>query len=255
MITLKEQAWKESLGALENYYGIAGELLPPDECNWFGIDRQEQDSFLLKTAWDTSALSEAFATIGDPEQHLQLVNTLAVLTTCVLESPRLQGVLYTQELFEKMRERDYLRLYEFVKSTRDDDEITLRNKTHSIRLNNYSNWFVKELLDPFLTEKLAGLEDLESALKELDAPKPARKGRRPDDPRVAILLWGSYEMITDEIAFSSPMPNNLCNFLIALLQLAQVLPTSPVIDAFWIRAQLRYIRSRPVKPRFPIRDR
>lgn len=254
MFTLTEQELRTALEALENYYGLAGDLLPQDDECWLDRSQQTKCATLLKTRWDTHVFSEAFATIGDPGQHLQLVKTLAVLTTCVLESPRLQGALYTRELFERMKERDYLRLYEFVKSTRNHEEITIRNKTRSIRLNNYYNWFVKDLLEPFLQSKLAKIDNLEEALAELDAPKPVKKGRRASDPRVGILLWGTYQMITDELKLSSPMPNNLCNFLIILLQIQQVLPVSPVIDAFWVRAQLRYIRSRPEKPRFPIQD-
>lgn len=254
MITLTERELKTALEALNRYYGISGDLLPEEDDNWLQRSPQAHDSATLRTKWNPFALTEAFATIGDSGQHLQLVKTLAVLTTCVLESPRLQGALYTRELFERMKERDYLRLYEFVTSTRDHDEITIRNKTRSIRLNNYYNWFVKDLLEPFLQSKLAKIDNLEEALAELDAPKPVKKGRRASDPRVGILLWGTYQMITDELKLSSPMPNNLCNFLIILLQIQQVLPVSPVIDAFWVRAQLRYIRSRPEKPRFPIQD-
>ena len=199
-------------------------------------------------------LLKAFETIGDSTQHPQLIKTLEVLSFVMLESKKLQGTLLTKELFDRLRQRDYLRLYVLATSTRDGDEITIRNKRRSIRLNNYSNWIVKELLDPFLTEKLSGVENLEEALAALDEPKPVKKGRRPGDPRVGILLWGTYQMLSDELPLKSPMPNNLCNFLITLLQIQKVLPASPVIDAFWIRAQLRYIRSRPEKPRFPMAD-
>ncbi|MBQ9660081.1 MAG: hypothetical protein IJV37_02290 [Bacteroidales bacterium] len=247
-MTLTITEMQAALAALDDYFGIQGNLLPEKYRN------APAETMTINFDWDADALQVAFNTICDRERHSHLFRSLCLLVDCLLTSPALKEVLSSDELFSQMRQREYLRLYQLARSTRDDEVLTLRNNSRSIRLNNYSNWFVHELLDPFLKEKLAGLEDLESALRELDTPKPARKGRRPDDPRVAILLWGSYEMITDAIAFSSPMPNNLCNFLITLLQLAQVLPTSPVIDAFWIRAQLRYVRSRPVKPRFPIKD-
>lgn len=238
-----------ALAALDKYYGIYGELLPS------GYGTVTEKGATIEVAWDTESLQNAFAAIGERNQYPRLFQTLCVLVDCLQKSPELQSAISSDKLFAQMRQREYLRLYQLARSTRDHEALTIRNASRNIRLNNYSNWFVKELLDPFLREKLAGLGDLETALKELDAPKPVRKGRRPDDPRVAILLWGSYEMLTDEISFPTPMPNSLCNFLITLLQLGRVLPTSPVIDAFWIRAQLRYIRSRPVKPRFPIQDR
>lgn len=247
MLTLNECDVKTALEALEHYYGITDEYLP--------ASLRAGAPLPVKPKSNVDGLRQSFRALApDTDQHRQLFANLVVLTTCVLESPRLQGALYTQELFDKMRMRDYLRLYEFVSSTRDDDEITIRNKSRSIRLNNYSNWFVKELLKPFLQPKLAKIDNLEEALAELDAPKPAKKGRRASDPRISILLWGTYQMITDELTLASPMPNSLCNFLIMLLQSQQVLPVSPVIDAFWVRAQLRYIRSRPEKPRFPIED-
>ena len=247
MLTLNGFEVKTALEALEHYYGITDEYLP--------ASLRAGAPLPVKPKWDMDGLRLSFRALApDADQHRQLLANLIVLTICVLESPRLQGALYTQELFDKMRMRDYLRLYEFVSSTRDDDEITIRNKSRSIRLNNYSNWFVKELLKPFLQPKLAKIDNLEEALAELDVPKPVKKGRRASDPRVSILLWGTYQMITDELALASPMPNSLCNFLIVLLQSQQVLPVSPVIDAFWVRAQLRYIRSRPEKPRFPIED-
>ena len=247
MLTLKESEFKTALKAIEHYYGITEEYLP--------TSFRAGTPIPAKVTWDVEGLRQSIKALAlDADQHRQLFANLVVLTICVLESPRLQGAMYTRELFERMKERDYLRLYEFVKSTRDDVEITIRNKSRSIRLNNYSNWFVKELLKPFLQPKLARIDNLEEALAELDAPKPVKKGRRASDPRVGILLWGTYQMITDELKLASPMPNSLCNFLITLLKTQQVLPVSPVIDAFWVRAQLRYIRTRPEKPRFPIED-
>ena len=247
MLTLKKYELKTALDALEHYYGILEEFVP--------VSLRTDVPEPVKTIWDVEGLRQSFIALAlDADQHRQLFANLVILTTCILESPRLQGALYAQELFDKMRMRDYLRLYEFIRNTRDDDEITIRNRSRSIRLNNYSNWVVKELLDPFLQPRLAGIDNLEEALAELDAPKPVKKGRRASDPRVSILLWGTYQMVTEELTLASPMPNNLCNFLITLLQIQKVLPVSPVIDTFWIRAQLRYIRSRPDKPRFPIQD-
>ena len=247
MLTLKEEDYNTALAALEHYYGITRDHLPASLLTVTCLP--------VKPTWEIEALKLSFCALAPgAEQNSQLFANLVILTNCILESPRLQGALFPRELFEKMKERDYLRLYEFVKSSRDHEEITLRNKSRSIRLANYSNWFVRELLQPFLNASLAKVNDPEEALAKLDAPKPAKKGRRANDPRIGILLWGTYQMITDELKLSSPMPNNLCNFLMTLLQTQKVLPTSPVIDAFWIRAQLRYIRSRPDKPRFPIED-
>ena len=242
MMTLKECELKTALSALEKYYGITEEFLP--ESLRRGIPGS------IKLTWGEELRRSFFTLVPGADKHRQLFVNLVVLTNCVLESARLQGALYTQELFDKLRKRDYLRLYEIVLHTRDEEEITIRNKSRSIRLNNYSNWFVNELLMPFLQLKNVGVK----TLAEIEDPKPTKKGRRASDPRVSIMLWGTYQMITDVLEFASPMPNNLCSFLILLLQHQKVLAVTPIIDTFWIRAQLRYIRSRPEKPRFPIED-
>ena len=236
-MTLTQDERKAALGALDKYYGINEDLI---------------GSVSLNDTWGSASLLKAFEKMDDPRQHQPLLNALFVLVCCLLECPRLQRNLKTDELFEQMRQREFLRLYQFCRSTREGETIYIRNTTRILHINNYSNWFVQELINPFLKEKFSGVTDLESALRGLEEPKPIRKGRKADDPRVAVLLWGSYQMISDDISFATPMPNNLCNFLIILLQLAQVLPASPVIDSFWIRAQLRYIRQRPEKPRFPL---
>jgi hypothetical protein len=70
------------------------------------------------------------------------------------------------------------------------------------------------------------------------------RGRIPTDPRIAILMWGTYSLIREYCSFRSPMPNRLCQFIIAYLQILDILPTDTEIDTFWVRAQLRYIRSK-----------
>ena len=245
-MTLTQEERQAALAALDKYYGINNALIPQQ------LKSTEGGSITINASWDSASLLKAFEKIDDPRQHQQLLNTLFLLVCCLLESPVLQRDLKTDELFEQMKQRDYLRLYKLRISSRDGETIFIRNAKNNIRINNYSNWFMNEFLDPFITEKLSGIADLNAALKSLDEPVPIKKGRRASDPRVAVLLWGSYKLITDDIAFATPMPNNLCNFLITLLQLALVLPASPVIDTFWIRAQLRYIRSRPNEPRFPL---
>lgn len=248
MLTLTKDEFKKALIDLDKYYGITEEMLPDYLSHRVGTNVE------IRWPFNSEALVQAFDMIGDSAQHQQLIKTLAVLTCAVLESPRLQRAFTPRDVFNELRQRDYLRLYVIQNSTREEDGITIRNKSRSIRLNNYSNWFVKELLNPFLKEKLSDVANLEEAIAELDKPKPVKKGRRPGDPRISILLWDTYLMLSDELPLKSPMPNNLCNFLITLLQIQKVLPASSVIDAFWIRAQLRYIHSRPEKPRFPITD-
>ena len=140
----------------------------------------------------------------------------------------------------------------FSQRTRRMPAITLRSKKGSIRLHNSLNWLWQDLVWPYMEKKFPDILNAEDARKELLTGK-RRRGRRPNDPRVPVLLWGTYRMLYDLHGFNSPMPNSLCNFIIQLLQIQDVFPNETEIDTLWVRAELRYINSRPVKPRFPIK--
>ena len=91
----------------------------------------------------------------------------------------------------------------------------------------------------------------EEAEQELLSSKP-KQGRTVSDPRLPALLWGTYGLLTELKGFKTPMPNILCDFLRQLMVLWDVLPDSPVIDTMWIRAQLRYLKAKEVKPTLEI---
>ena len=102
-------------------------------------------------------------------------------------------------------------------------------------------------------EKAEKIESLTLEKARVILKKTRKKaGRTPKDPRTQPLLLGSYELITSLRDFPSPMPNNLCEFLQNLLTFWGALPENPVIDPMWIRAQLRYLKKRPVRPKLPI---
>ena len=72
-----------------------------------------------------------------------------------------------------------------------------------------------------------------------------------------IFLLFSTELYSSELQISVAKINNnlggsinLCEFLIRMLRALELIPADSEIDIYWIRAELRYIRSRSVKPSF-----
>lgn len=247
-MTLFATQLQESLFALSKYYGINQDLLPP------GYVNESEGGITVCSGCDLVGLGDKLSFLCDGKLHDELMAIFGVLVDCLLKSPALQAGPSSEELSVRSRRDDYLRLFRFASSIRGDEPLFLRDTYRTVRLSNSSNWFVEDLLEPFLLDKLSDLENIEEALRVLDTPKPTRKGRRPNDARIPVLLWGTYRLITDKISFRTPMPNNLCSFLVTLLQVSRVVPSSTVIDIYWVRAQLRYISSRSQKPAFPIRD-
>lgn len=144
----------------------------------------------------------------------------------------------------KLLRKDLLKLYLTVY---DDGKaitwISLRTIEGTIRLNNYCNWFLDDMVKEYLKKNLSDIGNVKEAAKELDRIKRHR-GRIPNDPRLSLLIWGTYTFLTEHYDFKSPMPNSLCQFIIIYLQALDILSPDTDIDTFWIRAQLRYIKSK-----------
>lgn len=121
--------------------------------------------------------------------------------------------------------------------------VSVRTVDGTVKLRNFCNWFMDDMLKDYLRKNLPDITNTEQALEELRRIK-GHRGRIPTDPRISILLWGTYTLIKEHYEFKSPMPNRLCQFIIAYLQILDILPADTDIDTFWVRAQLRYIRSR-----------
>ena len=229
---------------LNEYYGI--ELLPSMY--------QKDDTIILETSLDIDGIRKIFEELpGTSENDSLIVDTLILISSYITSNSQLlDEESFTKETKVYTRQ-DMLRLYAFCEENKHSYEgITIRSKIGSIRLQNNLNWLWKDLIDPYLKTNLPDIQSSEEARKELLTGK-RRRGRRPNDPRVPVLLWGTYQMLSNLHGFSSPMPNSLCNFIIQLLQIQEVFPLDTEIDTLWVRAELRYIKSRPIKPRFPIK--
>lgn len=140
--------------------------------------------------------------------------------------------------------KDLLKLYLMVY---DDSKvvtwISIRTIDGTIRLNNYCNWFLDDMVKEYLRKHLADIDSIEAAEIEFNRIKRHR-GRIPNDPRLSLIMWGTYTFLTEHYSFKSPMPNSLCQFIIIYMQALDILSPDTDIDTFWIRAQLRYISSK-----------
>lgn len=144
---------------------------------------------------------------------------------------------------------DLLRMYILMKSNKDiGGWVGLKTVFGSVRLKNADNWFFQFFNQAFKDE---GISSLEEARKRLERMK-RKKGRRPKDNRLRAILWGGFQMLTEVRGFETDMPNALCEFILLLSQWLGLVPQDTDIDIQWIRSELRYIRSRPVKPEYPL---
>lgn len=141
---------------------------------------------------------------------------------------------------------DMLKLYLLCQQNKNlQGWVGIKSAGGSIRLKNEGNRFFEHLKEIIFY----GVENEEQAQAELDSMK-RKRGRQPKDERSLAVLWGTFQYLTSLQGFRSDMPNALCDFLICLLQWMEYIPSDSPIDRYWIRAELRYMRSRAVKPFF-----
>ena len=185
----------------------------------------------------------------------EVLDTLLLLTAYVVDHTPTINEESFKKVLQNYTRQDLLRLYVFCYEYLDGENraFTMRGSKGSVRMENYCNWFREELVKDHLKKYLPEITSLAQAKAELVSGR-RKRGRVPNDARVPALLWGTYQMLMEQQGLPDAMPNILCEFLIQLLQLQQVFPTDTEIDAFWVRAQLRYIRSREKKPRYPAAD-
>ena len=184
--------------------------------------------------------------IGNPEKETELIATLAAVSY-YMSSDSLGITPSIYQMFDGMIRPDLLKLYIMLYDTSTENRwISIRTVNGTIRLRNYCNWFLDDMIKTYLKNNLPDIKSISQAKEELEKSK-RHKGRIPNDPRISHLLWGTYRLFQDTCTFKSPMPNKLCQFLLVYLQMLEVIPINPEIDTFWIRAQLRYIRTKKEK--------
>ena len=181
--------------------------------------------------------------IGNEDREIELIDTLATVSH-YMSSDSLGMSVSIYHMLDEMIRSDLLRLYIMLyDSSPQTTWISIRTINGTIRLRNYCNWFQDDMIKNYLKKNLPDIQNVSQAKSELEKNKRP-KGRIPNDPRLSHLLWGTYSLLHDACAFKTPMPNRLCQFLLIYLQMLGIVPLDTEIDTFWIRAQLRYIRSK-----------
>lgn len=216
---------------------------------YFNIDTLIDDAdFEIYTNHNRSVIWEAYEQyIASGEDEEEIIDTLSVISYSIQRnSDSVNASMY--QLLNNMVRPDLLKLYILLYDTSQKTTwLSLRTTNGTVRLRNYCNWFLDDMVKSYLKENLPDIHCLGDVVNELKRCRHGR-GRLPSDPRIAQILWGSYTMLSEKCEFKSPMPNRLCQFLLAYLQILDLIPQDTEIDSFWIRAQLRYIRSKKERP-------
>lgn len=156
---------------------------------------------------------------------------------------RMEAYIVASYEFDKLRydaiEGDLLRLHQACTDSKAlSGNIEIRSKYSTIRLNNRFNWVQDVMIRGFLKEHLHNTSDIVEQQRY-----SIKAGRKSYDPRAGIIMKGVYLMISESHYFSSPMPNNLCSFIIFYLELCGIHPSRQKVDVQWVRSQLRYLIS------------
>lgn len=238
-------------------YGTAADNLR----KYYGIELTNltKEPQRLSVSFDAELLAASYTTLvcSYPNGELcqEALDTLLLLTAYVVDHTPTINEESFKKVLQNYTRQDLLRLYVFCYEYLEGENraFTMRGSKGSVRLENYCNWFRDEMVQDYLKKNLLGITSVAQAKAELLSGK-RKRGRVPNDARVPALLWGTYQLLMERQGLPDAMPNALCEFLIQMLQIQQVFPLDTEIDAFWIRAQLRYIRSRDKKPIFPKYD-
>ena len=171
------------------------------------------------------------------------------LLTDICENVRLDRSMTSTFTFEELVDHfaydDMLKLYIACSDIENfTGRMFLRCGKRTVSLDNTCNWMQDVMIRSFLKEHLPEHITVKQAERELGEQKQAITGRRHYDIRTPILLLGTYNLIKDTHYMASPMPNNVCEFLLFFLKLCGVNPSRSEVDATWIRSQLRYLLSR-----------
>ena len=229
---------QEAVGLLMRFFAFPADLI------------REEALELETSEWDPLPLETAYHALGPSVHTENNLAALRLLVGIVRRHPEIGHAETDKKRKDQMRRQDLMNLLLLCETTKPGDVIIVKNHSRSFQLTNESRWFIEELLAPFVRKALGDDCTAEKAVAELANTGKRHRGRQTKAPQMMSLIWGIYLFLTERHGFRTPMPNALCNFIIRLLQLMDLLPEQTEIDSFWIRAQLRYMQSRKVKSGF-----
>jgi hypothetical protein len=196
----------------------------------------------------------------EDDNDMDLISTLWLVAYVVMEQDdswqyEIQDIVDSIE-YDIIRE-DLLRLYIFKESynpqTEEGQKIIIKHLTGNITINNYNNWFTKNLLKDYLNKYLADITDIDQAKKEL-AKYKGSVGRKIKDPRLHIILFGIFRMFNENKKMKSPKSDALCEFISSYLKFIGLIDDDILMDKYWIRAQIVYLEKKTSPLLFPHKE-
>lgn len=190
-------------------------------------------------------LMEAYSGLPEPcKNDDTIIKVISLMEYCFENNRPAADEKSLHNVLQKNIRQDLLRLYVFCNnSLKNFENINISSKVDSIKLGNSCNWLWNDLIKDYLKANLPDITSVAQAKDELIRGK-TKRGRQPKDARIPVIIWGTFRLLTDLHGFQTPMPNSLCDFLVKLLQDMEILPENTEIDKYWIRAELRYLRSK-----------
>ena len=216
---------------------------------YYEIDFNFSDSYSIECISSKDGqidkLADAYTKLLGPCQNDNIIVKVLLMMALYYqkEKPLADDTAFHSAISKDTRQ-DLLRLYIFCERSKVNyGGIGVRSSTDSIRLTNSCNWLWNDLVKDYLKANLPDITSVAQAKDELIRGK-SKRGRQPKDARIPVIIWGTFRLLTDLHGFQTPMPNSLCDFLVKLLQNMEILPENTEIDKYWIRAELRYLKSK-----------
>lgn len=212
---------------------------------YYDIEFTDKTELVESKDGSVDKLMEAYSNLPGPCVNDDTIIKVISLMTYYFENNKpVADEESFQNAIQKNIRQDLLRLYIFCNnSMKNYENISISSRVDSIRLGNSCNWLWNDLVKDYLKANLPDITSVVQAKDELIRGK-SKRGRQPKDARIPVIIWGTFQLLTDLHGFQTPMPNSLCDFMVKLLQNMEILPENTEIDKYWIRAELRYLKSK-----------
>lgn len=258
---------KQLLVWLEEYFGITigyfrteiERMIRKEGLRLTDIEALELDKTLLFVhSFDLEKFDTLFKLIKEDDDNDGSIMIILYLIAVIMIDKGYYNILDaiteqidTEPFRYKMVREDLLNLYIWLKDpqTKLEQKLALKHMTGSIKIKNSFGWFTRNLLTKYLDEYLPDIKTIEEAKTELLTYKK-NSGRPTDDFRVNVITYGIYRMFNDLKKMNSPQSDSLCEFIIEYLKFIGILDEDTKVDNQWVRAQIKYISSKPEPPKF-----
>lgn len=203
-----------------------------------------------------------------PESKQEAMAWTLILVATILEDKNYDSMIsdsiasLQDEWMYDCARTDLLKLYIFANdgkyeydatNNQMDCPIVIKRGGNQLELRNSNDWFRRSMLAHYFNTLLPDIKSVEQAKEELEELSVLKKGRRPENPKVNILIQGITTMFNEELTMVKQMPNELAFFILDYLQMMGYITEEEVSrrekpkDDVWIRSQASYIMKHPVE--------